>query len=253
MSPDLDLARRFLEVEPPPGTLLLCAVTGSHLYGFPSADSDIDLKGIHLAPLDAVLGLDPVAETHDRLKVFEGVECDLTTHEARKALGLLLRGNGNMLERLLAPLQLVDVEHETLVALGRGAISKRFAPHYAGFSRGVRREHERADVPRAKTLLYAYRVALTGVHLLRTGALECDLQVLALEHGFPEALELVALKTEGTEKVSISDEVDRRHRAAWPRLDEALDAAREASALPEEPPNRADCAAWLVETRRRYG
>ena len=94
--PDMDLGRRFLAAQPPPGRVLLCAVTGSHHYGFPSPDSDLDLKGIHLAPTEPLLGLSPVVETHDRLLVFEGTECDLTTHEAQKALLLLLRGNGNI-------------------------------------------------------------------------------------------------------------------------------------------------------------
>ena len=49
-----------------------------------------------------LLGLDRPQETHDVLTDFEGLEHDLTTHEAAKALTLLLQGNGNVLERLLS-------------------------------------------------------------------------------------------------------------------------------------------------------
>ena len=48
LTPDLDLARRFIADHHPAGEVLLCGVTGAHHYGFPSADSDIDLKGIHI-------------------------------------------------------------------------------------------------------------------------------------------------------------------------------------------------------------
>lgn len=101
-------ALRFLHAHAPPGALLQCGVTGAHAYGFLSPDSDVDLKGLHLTPTEQVLGLDAPRETHDVLVDFEGVEHDLTTHEAGKALGLLARGNGNVLERLLSPLQLVE-------------------------------------------------------------------------------------------------------------------------------------------------
>ena len=58
-TPDLELDRRFLKKNPPPGRVLCCAVTGSHHYGFSSPDSDLDLKGIHLCPTEVLLGLSP--------------------------------------------------------------------------------------------------------------------------------------------------------------------------------------------------
>jgi predicted nucleotidyltransferase len=84
--PDIGLCRRFLEKHPAPGRLLLCSVTGSHLYGFSSPDSDLDIKGIHLGSTRDLLGLGQPARTHNRLEDFEGVECDLTTNEAGLAL-----------------------------------------------------------------------------------------------------------------------------------------------------------------------
>lgn len=246
--PDLDLGRRFVASQPPPGRLLLCAVTGSHFYGFPSPDSDLDLKGLHLAPTHSLLGLEAVAETHDRLQVFEGLECDLTTHEARMALSLLLRGNGNMLERLLSPIQLVTgPEVDALAALGRGSISKRFFKHYAGFFSGTQREHDRQGT--AKTMLYSLRVALTGLHLLRTGELVGDLAALGPLYGWPEVAELIDAKRTGVEKGLLDAGLDAHFRGLWPTLEARLQAAREASPLPEDPRNATACHAWLVETR----
>lgn len=250
LTPDLERARRFIAAHPPPGRALLCGVTGSHFYGFPSPDSDLDLKGIHLAPAAELLGLGEPQETHDVLTVFEGVEHDLTFHEARKALHMLLGGNGNVLERILTPFQvLATPELQELAAIARRSVAKSFFRHYRGFLGGAQREHARA--PTAKALLYCYRVALTGVHLLRTGELVGDVGRTAPEHGFPEALELVARKQQAGEHDGLPGDEDTRHRAIWPRLESALADAHAHSPLPGEPPNRAEAHDWLVRTRLR--
>jgi predicted nucleotidyltransferase len=250
--PNLDHGRRFIADNAPEGRVILCGVTGSHFYGFPSPDSDLDLKGIHVAPTESVLGLDQPPETFDRLEVFEGLECDYTSHEARKALSLLLRGNGNMLERILSPFQLYETpELMQLQFLARGAISKCFASHYKGFFKGMCREHGLADDPRAKTLLYAYRVALTGIHLMRTGELVGDVSVTAPLYGFESVTDLAAVKRAGAEHVSLSPAEDEQHRGRLVELEAALAAACDQSRLPEHPVNAAACEQWLITLRKQ--
>jgi predicted nucleotidyltransferase len=249
--PDLDVARRFLEDSEIPGRLLLAGITGSHHYGFPSPDSDLDIKTIHLAPTGSLLGLTSPREPYERLEVFEGIECDLTSNEARQALHLLLRGNGNMLERILSPYQLVESpEVETLRGLARDAICRRFHGHYSGFFRAMCRDYEKSERPTAKRVLYAYRVAVTGIHLLGTGELEADLSVLAERYGVPEALPLIEVKRRTMELVLLDPLDARVHREACERLGHALEDALAASPLPEEPRNREACEAWLIERRK---
>lgn len=251
-TPDLDLGRRFLLQNPPPGRVLLCAVTGSHQYGFASEDSDLDLKGIHLAPTEELLGLKTPPEGFDRLEVFEGVECDLTTNEVRQALSLLLRGNGNMLERIVSPFQLYETpELLELRELARKTLSRVYFGHYAGFFRGICREHEKSDAPSAKSLLYAYRVALCGIHLLQTGQLVANLEELAALHPFPGVKELIEFKKTARERAIVSQEEDARHRATWPGLLAALEKARDESPLPPEPQGREEVEAWLIALRKR--
>jgi predicted nucleotidyltransferase len=250
LMPDLDRARRFVEHTRPPGEVIVCGITGSHFYGFPSADSDVDMKGIHVAPLRAMLGLNEPPPTHDRLEIFEGVEHDLTTHEAKKALSLLLRGNGNMLERILTPIQLYESEDlNALRALAQGAVAKRFFPHYRGFLTAMKREHEKSDAPRAKKLLYAYRVALTGAHLMLTGELRGDVIANADEHGISGVRELVQHKAEHGEKCALDPALDAEHRARWPALEALLVQSFVKSPLPEDPPNAAAMDAWLIDRR----
>lgn len=248
--PDLSLGRRFIERHPPPGRVLVCAVTGSHHYGFPSPDSDLDLKGIHLAPTASLLGLRPAPETHDRLLEFDGVECDLTTHEIQKALSLLLRGNGNMLERIHSPFQLYATrERQELLELSKGALSKRFFSHYRGFFKGICHEHEKLGQRHGKSLLYAYRVALTGVHLLNTGEVVGNLMELAPLYGFPAAQGLAERKMRTAEKVVLAEDEDAEHRAAWPKLNALLEQAHEQSPLPDAPKNEPALNDWLTKLR----
>jgi uncharacterized protein len=46
-----------------PYPLLFATISGAHLYGFPSPDSDYDLRGVHILPLVDVIGLDAGRET----------------------------------------------------------------------------------------------------------------------------------------------------------------------------------------------
>ena len=107
MIADLELARRFL-AQKGAASPLVVGVTGAHAYGFPSADSDLDLKGVHEASATALMGLEQPPQTVEVVELFEGREIDYTSHEILgHSLRLLARGNGNLLERILSPLQCV--------------------------------------------------------------------------------------------------------------------------------------------------
>lgn len=111
------------------------------------------------------------------------------------------------------------------------------------------REHARAERPRAKTLLCAYRVALTGVHLLRSGEVRGDVLENARDHGLNDVEELVAFKRDAGEKAPLPEDLDAKHRARWPKLEGMLDEAVATSPLPDEPANVDAIDAWLVERR----
>ncbi len=51
---------------------LFVTVSGAHLYGFASPDSDYDLRGAHLAPLCELVGLFPPRETIEVDEVRDG-------------------------------------------------------------------------------------------------------------------------------------------------------------------------------------
>src|SRR5947209_4354444 len=55
---------RIVAAQPYP--LLFATISGAHLYGFPSPDSDFDLRGTHVLPLEKVVGLVVRDETVER-------------------------------------------------------------------------------------------------------------------------------------------------------------------------------------------
>ncbi|MEZ0075423.1 DNA polymerase beta superfamily protein [Planotetraspora sp. GP83] len=215
-----------------PHPLIFATVSGAHLYGFPSRDSDVDLRGVHLLPLDQVIGLRPGEETITRSWLREGVEVDLVTHDLAKFCRLLLGRNGYVLEQLLSPLVVASSPlHEELRALASGCLTRHHAHHYLGFARTQRRLFERTG--ELKPLLYAFRVLLTGIHLMRTGELVADLTRL-LHGGPPYLAELVAAKRAAEHGVLPGDAPDPVRLAGdLDRLTAELGAARDASALPD--------------------
>mgnify|MGYP003387331687 CR=1 FL=1 len=58
---NFDLCRQIIGAHKYP--LVFATVSGAHLYGFPSPDSDYDLRGVHQLPLPVVLGLGVPHET----------------------------------------------------------------------------------------------------------------------------------------------------------------------------------------------
>src|SRR5579871_2578459 len=114
VSPDA-LARLGREVARHPYPLLFATVSGAHLYGFPSPDSDYDMRGAHILPAAEAVGLLPKQETVEIGGIRAGVEMDLVTHDVLKFFHMLLKRNGYVLEQLHSPLVVVtSPEHAEL-------------------------------------------------------------------------------------------------------------------------------------------
>ncbi|MFI6922667.1 DNA polymerase beta superfamily protein [Nonomuraea spiralis] len=211
-----------------PYPVVFATVSGAHLYGFPSVDSDVDLRGTHVLPVAEVVGLRTGPQTLDRTWTRDGVEVDLVTHDLVKFCRLLLNRNGYVLEQLLSPLVVASSPvHDELVSLAPGCLTRHHAHHYLGFARTQWRLFGRTG--ELKPLLYTFRVLATGTHLMRTGELEADLTRL-MAYGPPYLPELVAAKREAEHGAAPAlDGV----AADVERMTAALEAARESSALPE--------------------
>jgi predicted nucleotidyltransferase len=225
---------RIVAAQPYP--LLFATISGAHLYGFPSPDSDYDLRGAHILPLENVVGLDTRHETVEASRVIEGLEMDIVSHDVRKFFGLLLKKNGYVLEQLYSPLIVQTTpEHDELKAIARGCITKHHSHHYFGFAETQWKLFEKERPRRVKPLLYVYRVLLTGIHLMRTGEIQANLLQLNDDFRLPYISELVARKLAGPEKSNLQDADIGFHESEYQRLRAELQAAHDASPLPEAP------------------
>jgi predicted nucleotidyltransferase len=249
---DLDMAalRALTESGPTP---LFATVSGAHLYGFASGDSDVDLRGAYVMPLSERLALVPPAATITLMDHERTPELDWVAHDVHKFATLMTKRNGYVLEQLYSPLVVVSgAWHEELCEIGRGCVVRHLHHHYRGFAAGQRRELERDDAT-VKTLLYAYRVLLTGIHVLRTGEICADLPNLADVHGIDGVGELIARKREGAEHGALDDGEVESHGPRLDALEAQLQEAFEASGLPDEPTTRPALSDFVVRASRELG
>jgi len=215
-----------------PHPLLFVTISGAHLYGFASPDSDYDLRGAHVLPLAEVVGLTRGRETIEQSQVIAGVEVDLVTHDARKFFALLLRPNGYVLEQLYSPLIVrTSPVHAELKQIARGCITRRHVHHYLGFFETQWRLFRKQEPPRIKPLLYSFRVLLTGIHLLRTGEVEANLSHLNESFRLPFLSDLIAGPEQGTLAAADVD----FYASQAVRLRAALEQAQYESTLPDAP------------------
>lgn len=82
--------------------ILLACETGSRAWGFPSPDSDFDVRIIYKHEKKWYLSL---VEEKDTIELFlENNELDITGWELRKSLRLLWKSNPALLERIQSPI-----------------------------------------------------------------------------------------------------------------------------------------------------
>ncbi len=218
-----------------PYPLLFATLSGSHLYGFSSPDSDYDLRGVHVLPVQDVIGLKTGPETLEVSDDCDGLELDLVTHDVKKFFGLLLKRNGYVLEQLYSPLIIhTTPEHGELKAIAQHCITRHHAHHYLGFAQTQWRLFAKENPPRVKPLLYTYRVLLTGIHLMRTGAIEANLIALNQDFQLSYLADLIERKGLGTEQSVLSDADVPFHEQEYQRLMNQLEAERDRSSLPNE-------------------
>lgn len=246
---------KFVEIEFP---LLFVTVSGAHLYGFPSRDSDYDLRGVHILPQKNLLGLRPGPETLDKMEIKDGREIDLVTHDTGKFCRLMLGRNGYVLEQLLSPLVVHSLpEHEELKEISKLCLTAAHGRHYLGFARNQWELFKKETPPRIKPLLYVYRVLLTGVHLMETGEIEANLLHLNEIYKLPQLGDLLDIKINGTEKTSAPEILDQKamefHQKEFDRLTNLLEDSMNRTRLPagHEAENRMND--FLIDLRLKYG
>lgn len=250
MTIDWKLLSKVAHSQPYP--LLFTTISGAHLYGFPSPDSDFDLRGIHILPIAEVLGLYSARETIESSDMKAGLQIDLVTHDLKKFFTLLLKRNGYVLEQLYSPLIVQTTpEHKQLKAIAVNCITRNHYYHYLGFAKNQWRLFTKTDVYYIKPLLYIYRVLLTGIYLMKTGIVEANLNNLSQEFSLPLINDLIAQKRTCSEKSILTKTDIEYYEREYQRLQAKMETAYNNSCLPERPSAKSELNSLLIDIRQK--
>jgi len=163
-----EIESRLATIEVQEGVKILMAIeSGSRAWGFPSPDSDYDVRFIYIRKRDYYLSL-----TNGRDVIEQPIldEIDLNGWDIRKALGLLLKSNAVINEWMESPIRYCE-DHPVITrlqALADQVLNGRaLAHHYAnlGQSNMKRWMEVDGDVP-VKKYFYSLRPAL-AIRFLR--------------------------------------------------------------------------------------
>lgn len=180
------------------------AESGSRAWGFPSPDSDYDVRGIYIAPTAHYLSID---ERKDSFEYIENQWFDVGAWDLRKALSLLRKSNAALLEWLHSPtVYLQDAEfvqqfHEIAPPYIQAA---PLLHHYRGIANNTLKELDLHGEIRLKKWFYVLRPLLAARWaVLRGGAPPMVLHDLMADwqpEYHTEILDLIALKSEKDEQ-----------------------------------------------------
>lgn len=140
--------------------ILLACETGSRAWGFPSPDSDYDIRLIYTHKKDWYLSLQEKKDTIDLM--FENNDIDISGWDLRKSLRLLQKSNAALLERIQSPiLYQVDTDFiKTINKLSKTQYSRiATMHHYLSMSKKFLDDIKEHKTYKLKKFFYALRSA----------------------------------------------------------------------------------------------
>lgn len=157
-----EIETRLAKIANEDGIKYLMAVeSGSRAWGFPSPDSDYDVRFIYVRPWRDYVTLRPLRDVVERPIVDD---FDVNGWDIRKALGLLLKHNAVVAEWLNSPIRYLPDDNmvpQLAALVDRYFDPRGYALHYASLGmNNVNRWQGNAETVSAKKYFYALRPAL---------------------------------------------------------------------------------------------
>ena len=232
-------------VQGKPDQILFASACGPLLYGFPHQSRYIDLRGVHLDPAKHLPGRNGLQETREWRETRGEVQIEWVSHEVGKFVRLLQLNNGSAYEQLFSPNVVTGSgAFGELQDLANQMLSQQLFLHYRSFFHSQLKFFLNQRDKHGRHLLYLYRVALTGIHLMEHGSLCASLPLLARYHERVTVLQLLReLGAYGDVPVA------KGYLRELAFLDERLGTVRNLARLPEQVPNRPLAESWLAELR----
>lgn len=171
----LDLENIHLQlqqIEQEEGVRILYACeSGSRAWGFPSKDSDYDVRFIYVRPVDWYLS---IFEKRDVIERPISDLLDINGWDLKKALNLFRKSNPPLLEWLQSPIPYLEQYSvtETIRQLSPISFSPRSSMyHYLHMAKGNFREYLQGDVVKIKKYFYVLRPILACEWIERHGSM----------------------------------------------------------------------------------
>jgi len=230
------------------GSLVYLTISGSHLYGFPSENSDVDYRGAFLTGEENLLGLRGKRDVVELNK-----PADIVVFELKKELSLALKSNCNIIEHINALPIYRTVEYLKMKRLVNNALGKRgLYNSYRGMALFNYRKFILRNRRIYKKYLYVFRGLMAGIYVLETGKIEPNLLKLNKYFKIKELDELIKLKIEGVEDGVVRESIDSgKLDELIIMLFERIDRAYIKSKIPEIPNDEEKRAIdnWLINLR----
>ncbi len=142
--------------------IIYACESGSRAWGFPSADSDYDVRFLYVHPTNFYLSID-VEEQRDVIECPLPDKLDVSGWDLRKALKLFRKSNPPLLEWLNSPL--VYLDRFGIAARLKDLLPAYFSPtagwyHYLHMARGNFRDYLHGEIVWVKKYFYVLRPLL---------------------------------------------------------------------------------------------
>lgn len=187
------------------GRLIYLTISGSHLYGFPSRNSDIDYRGCYQADTNQFLGLRQPKDVID-IKVEDN---DICLFEIKKEIGLSLNSNCNVLEHINSNPILSTAEFLRMKQLINNAYGKNgLYNSYKGMATFNYKKFCLQGRNTVKKYLYVFRGLMAGTYALQTGQIQPNITKLNSYFKIPVVDELVHLKQGNEEEMPLPPDLD---------------------------------------------
>lgn len=156
-----EIQARLQELEQEESVCIFYACeSGSRAWGFPSADSDYDVRFLYIHPQNWYLGIDVKRDVIERPS---NDLIDLSGWDIRKALQLFRRSNPPLLEWLNSPIiyqQRLDIVDKIKTLMPEYYSPKSCLYHYLHMAKGNFREYLKGEFVWVKKYFYVLRPIL---------------------------------------------------------------------------------------------
>lgn len=161
------ILQRLHEIEEKENVHILLAVeSGSRAWGFPSPDSDYDVRFLYIRPEEEYLRLDP---KRDVLELPIDSLLDVNGWDLQKALRLLYKANPTLFEWFSSPIVYLETDFANRL---RAIMNQYFSSvkslyHYINMAEGNYRDHLKREMVKAKKYFYVLRPVLACQWILK--------------------------------------------------------------------------------------